>query len=91
MPREPICGGLLVLVAAAIASRAMALEPEQLPSVVTPLHYDLALVPDLAKLSFRGRVRIVIDVKNATPAIVLNADELPCSPLVFFPRIGSKR
>src|SRR5579872_5216636 len=76
MPRQPICGKLLVLVAAAFASSAMALEPEQLPSVVTPLHYDLALVPDAAKLSFRGRVRITIDVQNLTPAIVLYADEL---------------
>jgi aminopeptidase N len=76
MPQGAICGTWIVFVAAAIASGAPALEPERLPSGVTPLNYDLALVPDAAKLSFRGRVRITIDVKASTPAIVLNADEL---------------
>jgi aminopeptidase N len=67
---------LIVLVSAAVASCATAVEREQLPSGVTALHYDLALVPNAANLSFRGRVRITIDVNASTPAIVLNADEL---------------
>jgi aminopeptidase N len=83
MRRQPIRRELVVLVAAAIASSAMALEPEQLPVGVTPVHYDLALVPDGAKLSFRGRVRIVIDVKQPTPTIVLNADELTLDKVVL--------
>jgi hypothetical protein len=76
MPRKLICGALVVLVSAGVPSGATALEREQLPSGVTPLHYDLALVPDAANLSFRGRVQITIDVTALTPAIVLNADEL---------------
>jgi len=51
-------------------------EREQLPSGVTPLHYELDLVPDATNLTFRGRVRITIDVEASTAAIVLNADEL---------------
>src|ERR1700680_4729093 len=49
---------------------------ETLPAGVIPLHYDLALVPDSEQLTFRGQVRITIDVKATVPAIVLNDDEL---------------
>jgi aminopeptidase N len=76
MPQKFICGTFLVLIAAAAASGAEALEPERLPSGVAPIHYDLALVPDATHLTFRGQVRIAIDVNAATSAIVLNADEL---------------
>ena len=41
-----------------------------------PVHYDLALVPDAAHLTFRGQVRIAIDVRSSTPAVVLNSDDL---------------
>jgi len=58
-------------------------EREQLPSGVTPLHYELDLVPDAANLTFRGRVRITIDVEASTAAIVLNADELTLDKAVL--------
>jgi aminopeptidase N len=67
-----ICGALLVL----IVTGAALVEPERLSSGVVPLHYDLALVPDAAHLTFRGRVEIAIDVRASTPAVVLNADDL---------------
>ena len=60
----------------ALSRNAAAAEREQLPSGVTPVHYDLAIIPDADKLTFSGRVRITVDVKAATPAIVLNANEL---------------
>ena len=58
-------------------------EPERLPSGVTPLRYELALAPDLDHLTFRGRVRISIDVHRATPTIVLNEDELTLDKVVL--------
>jgi aminopeptidase N len=76
MPQKLVCGSIVALLAAAIVSSAPAPEPERLPSGISPLHYDLALVPDAANLRFRGRVRITIDVQTSTPAIVLNADKL---------------
>jgi aminopeptidase N len=65
-----------VFLAAAIPVGATAAEREQLPSGVTPIHYDLALVPDAANLTFRGRVKITIHVKAPVPVVVLNDDEL---------------
>jgi aminopeptidase N len=43
-----------------------------LPSEVTPDHYDIAIVPDAAALTFKGRVRIDLTVHQATDRIVLN-------------------
>ena len=83
MRRKVICGALMVMVSGATPSGATALEREQLPSGATPLHYDLSLVPNSANLSFRGQVRITIDVKASTPAIVLNADELALDKAVL--------
>lgn len=76
MPRKIACGTGLLLIAAAAASVALSTEPERLPAGVTPIHYDLALVSDAAHLTFRGRVRIEIDVKTSTPDLVLNSDDL---------------
>ena len=75
MPQKIVCGTLLVLIAAAVAGAA-APAPERLSLNVTPIHYDLALVPDAAHLTFRGQVRIEIEVKAPTPTIVLNSDAL---------------
>ncbi len=75
MPQKIVCGTLFVLIAAAVAGAA-ASAPERLPSTVTPIHYDLALVPDAAHLTFRGQVRIEIEVKAPAPSIVLNSDAL---------------
>jgi aminopeptidase N len=44
-----------------------------LPDDVTPTHYDLAITPDAAHLSFKGRVKIDLAVARPTPIIVLNA------------------
>ena len=62
------------LVATAVAQAGP--EREVLPRDVAPLNYDLSLSPDAAGLTFRGQVRILLDARSVTPAIVLNADEL---------------
>jgi aminopeptidase N len=67
---------LLVFLPVAFAPGFAEPARETLPAGVIPLHYDLALVPDTEKLTFRGQVLITINVKATVPAIVLNADEL---------------
>jgi len=47
-----------------------------LPAFAAPTHYDLTLVPDLAKNTFSGRVRIDVTVKTATRQLKLNAADL---------------
>ena len=66
----------IVLIAAILPLASRADEREQLPSGVTPLSYNLALVPDAGKLTFSGRVEIAIHVTAPTKSIVLNADDL---------------
>jgi len=55
----------------AVLGNLLALERQQLPAGVRPLSYNLSLVPDETNLRFRGDVTIILDVKAATPSIVL--------------------
>jgi aminopeptidase N len=65
--------GLVALTALlGMAAHALA----ETPPAVVPVSYALELFPDAANLTFRGLVRIVVDVATATPRIVLNADAL---------------
>src|SRR6185295_11427313 len=48
----------------------------RLPTTVTPEHYDLAFVVDLAHERFEGTETIRVNVTEPTPRIVLNAAEL---------------
>ncbi len=66
----------MVLLTSVITGSAAELERQQLPSGVQPLSYDLSLVPDAGDLSFRGQVKIMLDVTAATSSIVFNDDEL---------------
>jgi aminopeptidase N len=50
--------------------------PQTLPDNVVPVHYDLALSPDVKSLTWRGTVVIALDVKTATADVTLNADGL---------------
>lgn len=43
---------------------------------VSPVHYDIAVVPDAAHLAFTGSVAIDLDVENPTHEIALNAADL---------------
>jgi puromycin-sensitive aminopeptidase len=45
----------------------------RLPRTVAPRRYDLTIEPDLAASTFRGSVRIALDVHEATATIVLHA------------------
>jgi aminopeptidase N len=61
-----IFSGLTALASPALAGRIV------LPSDVTPDHYEIAVTPDAAHLTFTGKVRIVVTVHAATRRIVLN-------------------
>jgi aminopeptidase N len=76
MRRNFCWAALIALIAVAMPGIVCAVEREQLPAGVTPLHYDLALVPDADHLSFSGRVQIGLAVSAPTSSIVFNADEL---------------
>jgi len=47
-----------------------------LPDDVTPVRYDISIVPDAAHLAFAGTESIVIDVRRPTARITLNATDL---------------
>jgi aminopeptidase N len=47
-----------------------------LPAYASPTHYDITLVPDMAKHTFAGRVRIDVTVKTATRQLKLNAADM---------------
>ena len=48
----------------------------QLPRNVRPRHYDVAIIPDAAAMTFSGKVVIAIDVLQPTSSITLNAIDL---------------
>ena len=51
----------------------------QLPRNVRPSHYDLAFAPDADKMAFTARVKIAIDVVEATDTVTLQAADLTFS------------
>lgn len=63
-------------------ARSHAVEPGgpgadiRLSGTVIPARYDIAVVPDAAKMTFSGHVDIAIDVRTATRTVTLNAVEL---------------
>jgi puromycin-sensitive aminopeptidase len=54
-----------------------------LPTDVSPLKYQIKLVPNLNDFTFRGEETIDIEVRQATPQIVLNAAELEVQKAEF--------
>ena len=65
---------LALLLAVTVSTPALA--QGQLPAGVVPVSYDITVMPEAQKMSFTGREDIVIDVKQATRTIVLNAADL---------------
>jgi len=70
---------ILAFCTAALASQVEAAPASGrivLPSNVLPIHYDISLQPDVAKLVFSGSVKITLDVKSPTDTIQFNAADL---------------
>jgi aminopeptidase N len=67
----------LLLVLAATASTALAAPARiVLPTDVRPTHYDIVVVPNAAKMTFTGSVKIAITAAQPTRTIKLNAADL---------------
>ncbi|KAJ2808878.1 hypothetical protein H4R20_000571 [Coemansia guatemalensis] len=54
-------------------------ERDLLPTNVSPLHYDLLLVPDLEAFTYTGEARIRVRINEETAKVVLHANELEIS------------
>jgi len=61
----------------------------QLPRGVRPTHYDVAIVPDAAKLQFNGKVTVAIDVLQPTSSITLNAMNMTFSKVTLASAAGN--
>jgi aminopeptidase N len=66
----------ILAASAAFAGNAAAENRIVLPANVTPSHYDIAIVPDAAHLTFTGSVKIDVDVARLANTIKLNAADL---------------
>ncbi|MDR0184680.1 M1 family metallopeptidase [Lysobacter arvi] len=63
----------------------------QLPRNVVPTHYDVAITPDIAKLTLAGKAVISLEVLEATPTITLNALDMAFSNVALTPASGKGR
>ena len=82
-----LAGGATAHAAAARASDA-ALATTQLPRGIRPLHYDVALVPHAATLTFEGHATVTIEVAAPTRSVTLNAVGLAFSSVRLLPASG---
>jgi len=72
-----VLAGSLSLPAHAVSQQAsVEATTTQLPRTIRPTHYDVALQPDAATLTFDSKVAISIDVLQPTDSITLNATDL---------------
>jgi len=72
--RRLVLPGLFLLLAGrgwAEEPFAFARTPGKLPKTVVPMEYSVMLVPDLERGTFRGTMRVTLDVRAAVPALVL--------------------
>ncbi|HWE45882.1 MAG TPA: M1 family metallopeptidase [Caulobacteraceae bacterium] len=67
---------LAVMVLAAAPLMAHAQVREVLPTDVRPQAYDLHLIPDAEHLTFKGEVKITVDIAASTNTVTLNANRL---------------
>jgi aminopeptidase N len=69
---RPLCAAIL----AAVLLSALPASAQRLPATVTPDHYDLAFVVDLARERFEGTETIRVNVAEPTARVVLHAYEI---------------
>ena len=56
---------------------------ERLPTNVLPVNYALKLTPNLTEFTFDGVIKICVDVKEPTKAVIVNAAELKINSCSF--------
>src|SRR3569833_1019162 len=47
--------------------------PGKLPKIVVPVRYDIALTPDLDRLTIAGQETVALDIREPVSRITLNA------------------
>jgi len=74
----PAAIALLVACVSGAAGEGFSLDqtPGRLPRTAVPLHYAIALEPDLENLTFAGSELIDLDLREATSRLVLNAADM---------------
>src|SRR6476646_7623360 len=83
-----LAGGSATAGATAARASDAALATTQLPRGIRPRHYDVALVPNAATLTFDGCATVLIDVAAPTRRITLNAVGLAFSSVRLLPASG---
>ena len=94
LPRTLIAGAAALLFHAADAAAFAAVAPQQapfsfdqapghLPKNVVPLDYDVAIVPDVAKRTLRGKQTVKLQFREATATIQFNALDLKFQQVRF--------
>jgi aminopeptidase N len=63
----------------------------QLPRNVVPTHYDVAITPDIARLTLAGKATIALQVLEATPTITLNVLDMAFASATLAPADGKGR
>jgi len=66
-------------------------EDYRLPATVVPERYDIHLKPDLSKFTFTGVESIVLEIKEQTSAITLNALDLEVQSATMHPLQSSDK
>ena len=84
----PLSGRFLPFLILLLSVKAIAIPigpalPGRLPPEVVPVHYDMAVDPDAARLTFSGSETIAISVLRPTRTIVMNAADLAISKAVL--------
>lgn len=62
----------------------------RLPKTVSPLHYDLAIHPNLTTLDFSGVVRIQLEVHRDTSLVILHAKQMQISEALLLAPEGAR-
>jgi aminopeptidase N len=70
------------------ATQPAELATTQLPRSVQPTHYDVAVIPHAASLSFDGKVTVTVEVLQPTSSITLNAIDMAFSSVSLMPVKG---
>ena len=72
------------------AAPLAAATPSDLPRVARPLHYRIAIAPDMENLVFSGRATVEMEVYQPTGQIVLHASDLTISDAVLIMPDGTR-
>lgn len=62
----------------------------RLPKIISPLHYDLTIHPNLTTLDFTGVARIQLEVHEDTSTVILHSKQLQISNALLLAPEGAR-